>query len=122
MTRRSLTLGQWGERVAEQHLVKAGAQVLARNYESPQGEIDLIVMHEGDLVGVEVKTRTLLDLEKPEEAIRRRQLRRIANALAEAAHDFNCDELHWRIDVVAIDMHVNGTVTRVEHIRDAFPP
>lgn len=122
MTRRSLTLGQWGERVAEQHLVKAGAQVLARNYESPQGEIDLIVMHEGDLVGVEVKTRTLLDVEAPEEAVRRAQLRRIAGALGELAVDTGLEDLHWRVDVVAIEVDPSGALQRLEHFRDAYPP
>ena len=122
MTRRSQTLGQWGEQLAESHLVKAGAQVLLRNYRSAQGEIDLVVMHEGELVGVEVKTRTLLDLEAPEEAVRRSQLRRVAGALGALAVDVGLEALHWRVDVVAIEVDPSGTLQRLEHIRDAYPP
>jgi putative endonuclease len=122
MAGRNLTLGQWGEHLAEQHLVKAGAQVLQRNYRSDQGEIDLVIMHEGELVGVEVKTRTLLDVEAPEEAVRRSQLRRIAGALGKLAVDAGFGELHWRIDVVAIEVDPSGTLQRLEHIRDAYPP
>jgi putative endonuclease len=121
MTNRRQTLGQWGEQLAESHLVRAGAHVVLRNYRSDHGEIDLVVMHDGDLVGVEVKTRTLLDLEAPEEAVSRRQLRRIANALAEVATDLGYEKLHWRIDVVAVAVHVTGTVDRLQHIRDAYP-
>ena len=121
MTTRRQTLGQWGEQLAESHLVRAGAEVLLRNYRSDQGEIDLVVMHEGDLVGVEVKTRTLLDVEQPEEAVTRRQLRRIANALSEVAVDLGHEDKHWRIDVVAVAVHVTGTVERLQHIRDAYP-
>jgi putative endonuclease len=121
MTTRRQTLGQWGEQLAESHLVKAGAEVVLRNYRSDHGEIDLVVKHDGDLVGVEVKTRTLLDVEQPEEAVTRRQLIRIANALVDLAIDMGYEDLHWRIDVVAVAVHVNGTVERLEHIRDAYP-
>jgi putative endonuclease len=121
MAGRNLTLGQWGEHLAEQHLVKAGAQVLQRNYRSDQGEIDLVIMHEGELVGVEVKTRTLLDVEAPEEAVRRSQLRRIAGALGELAVDAGFGELHWRIDVVAIEVDPSGTLHRLDHLRDVYP-
>jgi putative endonuclease len=122
MSRRHLTLGQWGEQLAESHLVKAGAQVLLRNYRSEWGEIDLVVMHEGELVGVEVKTRTLLDVEAPEEAVRRAQLRRIAGALGELAVDTGLEDLHWRVDVVAIEVDPSGALQRLEHFRDAYPP
>src|SRR5437667_32947 len=61
MSRYNIELGKFGELVAETYLVKVGARVLARNYRSEPGEIDLVVEHEGDLVAVEVKTRTALD-------------------------------------------------------------
>src|SRR5919199_1993275 len=117
MTREPRTLGQWGEQVAETHLTTAGARVLLRNHRSEHGELDLLVEHEGDLVAVEVKTRTLLDLEEPEEAIHPRQLRRIANALSELALRYGYEDRHWRIDAVAVDVDVNGAVHPVEHIR-----
>jgi putative endonuclease len=120
MTTRRQTLGQWGEQLAESHLVKAGAEVVLRNYRCHHGEIDLVIKQDGDLVGVEVKTRTLLDLEQPEEAVSQRQLRRIANALTDLAIEFGYEDLHWRIDVVAVAVHVSGTVERLEHIRDAY--
>lgn len=120
MTRQTATLGQWGEQLAEAHLVKAGARVLARNVRSPYAEIDLVVEHEGELVAVEVKTRTLLDLEAPEQAIHPRQLRRIAKALSALAVELGMDDRHWRIDAVAVDVDVNGTAWRVQHYRDVF--
>jgi putative endonuclease len=52
-------LGVSGERHAEQYLVSIGARILARNFRCRFGELDLVVEHEGDLVAVEVKTRTL---------------------------------------------------------------
>jgi putative endonuclease len=120
MSRHNIALGKFGEMVAESHLIKLGATVLARNYRSEPGEIDLIVEHDTDLVAVEVKTRTDLDLEAPEEAVSRWKLRRMANGLTTFATDNDMLERHWRLDVVAIDVDLDGNVTRCEHIRDAY--
>ena len=101
-----------------------GAELLCRNYRCVSGEIDLLVDHEHDLVAVEVKTRSTVDLEAPEEAVTRRKLGRIVTALRHFASERADDELlerHWRIDVVAIEMEADGSVKRCEHIRDVYP-
>jgi putative endonuclease len=120
MSRHNIELGKFGELLAETHLVKLGAQVLARNYRSAPGEIDLVVDHEGDLVAVEVKTRTDLDLEAPEEAVTHWKLRRMMRGLETFALDNDMLERHWRLDVVAIELDLDGAVLRCEHIRDVY--
>jgi putative endonuclease len=120
VTRHNIELGKFGEQLAETLLVKQGATILARNYRSPPGEIDLVIEHEEDLVAVEVKTRTDLDLEKPEEAVSRWQLRRIALGLQTFAQDNDMEERHLRIDVVAVELGLDGKVFRCEHLRDVY--
>lgn len=120
MSRHNIELGQWGERLAESMLVRAGATVLARNYRSEPGEIDLIVEHEGDIVAVEVKTRTALDLERPEEAVSRLKLRRMRRGLESFALDNAYEDRHWRLDVVAVEFTECGDLSRCDHIRDAY--
>jgi putative endonuclease len=115
-------LGQVAEVLAEEYLTAHGAIVLERNYSSEHGEVDLLLLHEGDLVAVEVKARGVEDLEKPEEAIHARQLRRIVRALAGYAAQADLLENHWRVDLMAIETDANGTVQRLEHIRDIYPP
>jgi putative endonuclease len=56
----------------------AGYRVVARNYRSPVGEIDLVARRGRTLVFVEIKTRPSLD--EAAEAIRVAQQRRIRNA------------------------------------------
>ncbi len=51
------TLGQAGENFALLHLQRRGYTLLARNYRTPRGEIDLIAVDGDTLVFVEVKTR-----------------------------------------------------------------
>jgi putative endonuclease len=120
MKRHNIDLGRFGEMLAESHLIKAGATVLARNYRCEPAEIDLIIEHEDDLVAVEVKTRTDLDLEKPEEAVTRWKLRRMVLGLQNFATDNDMLDRHWRLDMVAIEIDLDGRVSRCEHIRDVY--
>jgi putative endonuclease len=120
VSRYNVELGRWGEQLAESHLLKAGATILARNYRSEPGEIDLVIEHEGDLVAVEVKTRTEFDLEAPEEAVTWWKLRRMMRGLETYAIDHDLVDRHWRLDVVAIELTPEGTLLRCEHIRDAY--
>jgi putative endonuclease len=118
--RHNIALGKWGEQLAETLLVKLGATILARNYRTVPGEIDLVIEHEDDLVAVEVKTRTALDLELPEEAVTRRKLRRMMLGLQTFAMDNDMLERHWRLDMVAVELDLDGTLLRCEHLRDVY--
>jgi putative endonuclease len=120
VSRYNIQLGKWGEQLAESQLVKAGAKILERNYRFEPGEIDLLIEHDGDLVAVEVKTRTDLDLERPEEAVTRWKMRRMILGLQTYAAANDMLEWHWRLDVVAVEIDLDGTVRRCEHIRDAY--
>jgi putative endonuclease len=62
-------LGQEGEDRAARHLAKQGYKILERNYRTPSGEIDLIALHQGTVVFVEVKTRTSDAYGAPELAV-----------------------------------------------------
>jgi putative endonuclease len=113
-------LGQRGEDLAAVHFVRLGARVLARNFRCPHGELDLVVEHEGDLVGVEVKTRRAGQPASPEEAVGYLKLVRLERALTQFAQEANLEERAWRIDVLAVEVGQDGTVRRVDHIRDAY--
>jgi len=121
MSMHNRALGQQGERLAERYLIEQGARLLTRNYRIPFAEIDLVVEHEGELVAVEVKTRAIDDLEEPVEAITRRKLQRIVQALTAYATDTGLLEMPWRIDVVAIHCEPDGTTPRLDHLRSVYP-
>ncbi len=106
--------GRWAEHLAAWRLRFAGYRVVARNYRSPAGEIDLVVRRGRTLVFVEVKARgTLTDAA---EAIRLGQQRRIRNAatafLARHSHLGTCN---LRFDAVLI---APGRMPR--HVPDAW--
>jgi putative endonuclease len=113
-------LGKQGEQLAADLLVGEGARVLARNFRVTGGELDLVVEQDGDLVGVEVKTRRPGQPALPEEAVNATRLARLERALTTFAQQHGHEDAGWRIDVVAIEVAPDGSVRRLEHIRDAY--
>lgn len=55
LTKRAI--GDAKERVAARFLRQQGVQLIARNFNGPRGEIDLIVEHEGYLIFIETRYR-----------------------------------------------------------------
>ncbi len=101
---RQQRVGKWGETIAAHYLEKQGYLVLDRNARTPYGEIDLVVRHEtGELVFVEVKTRTSGRFGNPEEAVDARKLEHLINSAQAYMDDRPVEFEHgWRIDVIAI--------------------
>ncbi len=53
-----LLLGREAEELAAQHLIAAGAEILLRNYRRRRGELDIVALHRGVLLIVEVRLRS----------------------------------------------------------------
>jgi len=58
--------GRVGEQIAFQFLVKSGYKIIARNFRTKMGEIDLVALEDGCLVFVEVKARWSREFGLPE--------------------------------------------------------
>jgi putative endonuclease len=70
--------GRWAETVAAALLVVTGWRILARDWRSPAGEIDIVARRRRTIAFIEVKTRD--DLAAAGEAIGQRQQQRIRRA------------------------------------------
>lgn len=109
--------GKLGEDLGETYLKNLGYRILERNFQSPFGEIDLIAVHEGSLVFVEVKSRQDASFGFPEEAINRRkkiQLARLASWYLSRYPKFP----QVRFDVLAIQKE--GINSGIRLIQNAF--
>jgi putative endonuclease len=110
-------LGKEGEDRAAKYLAKQGYRIIERNYSTQNGEIDLIALHQGEVVFVEVKTRTNDSYGSPELAVNpRKQSRMIKAALGYIKYK-KLHQVPCRFDVVAIS---TGKEQEVELIRNAF--
>jgi putative endonuclease len=117
-------LGRQGEEIASAYLEELGYELLARNWRTRAGELD-IVAREGDwLVFVEVRTRraaangTTPAFGSPEESVTPRKQIRLA-AMSEAYLFELPWHGSWRIDVIALELWPDGSIARLNHLRDA---
>lgn len=119
MTTPRRSLGDFGERVARAHLEANGYRVLATNFRTREGEVDIVAERDGVAVFVEVKTRRGSAAGAAAEALDGRQAERLllaADAYAEQHPELPEDR---RIDLIAIDLDARGRVVSVEQIESA---
>jgi putative endonuclease len=110
-------LGQDGENKAAAALEKAGMQIIARNFRSRRGEIDIIALEGETLVFVEVKAWSAYGIENLQYSIDQKKQRRIietANYFLLSNRKYN--EMTIRFDVIFIGPK-NGSLT---HLVSAF--
>jgi putative endonuclease len=119
--------GQTGERIAAEHLTHRGYSIVARNFRTRYGELDLIAADSRALVFCEVKTRiagTRAGPDGPFDAIgprKRDRLRRMAAQwLAETAPDTRPRAPEIRFDAIGVILSPGGRLLALEHLEDAF--
>ena len=100
-TRREV--GEWGEWVALKQVRKLGWDVIARNWQGHQGEVDLIAYDGPDLVFVEVKTRRLPAALPPESNVDRNKERKLEALAMEFTVRYEITDVPVRFDVIAIE-------------------
>jgi putative endonuclease len=110
-------LGKEGEDKAARFLTKQGYRIIERNYSTRNGEIDLIAMHDGALVFIEVKTRTSDAFGAPELAVNQRKQQRMVKAALGYIKYKKLHQVPCRFDVVAITTTSDNAV---ELIQNAF--
>ena len=114
-------LGATGERLAREHLVRHGYEILETNVRlTGLGELDAVARDGDTLVFVEVRTRRGEGYGSPEESLTEAKQARLA-ALAQAWLEMRQQEsLPWRVDLVAVQMSLRGRVERLEIVKDVI--
>lgn len=118
---RNNIVGAWGEALAADFLQKKHYKLVATNYHSRFGEIDLIVCDRKYLVFVEVKLRKSDRFARAAEFVDYRKQNRL-RATAELYLAENPSALQPRFDVIEI-YAPEGTATvrpKINHLEDAF--
>ena len=112
-------LGRLGERIAESFLVLKGFEVVRRNIVYAGREIDLLARKGTLLVAVEVKLRRGESFGRAVEAVDRRKLVRVRQAL-EGVLGGTAQPLVPRVDVVVIDVDSDMSRMIVQHIEAVY--
>ncbi|MBM5789872.1 YraN family protein [Candidatus Parcubacteria bacterium] len=102
------------EQQVAQHLAGQGYRILAQQYRTPFGEVDLVCQDGDELVFVEVKARASRAYGYPEESVHSVKLKKIIRAAQAYLQRFP-EAQSWRVDVVAVDhagiTHLKGVDT-----------
>ncbi|MDQ3713208.1 MAG: YraN family protein [Acidobacteriota bacterium] len=111
-------VGELGEELAAQFLIKNGYRLVVANFKVPvgrslggvsvSGEIDLIAFDEDILCFVEVKTRSSEDFAAPVAAVNLRKQRQITRTARMYRKIFRLDRVKFRYDVVSIILNENA--------------
>jgi putative endonuclease len=107
--------GRDGEDRAAGFLAARGMRIVARNFRSPQGEIDLIALDGETLAFIEVKTWNRYDYSQLEYSLSAKKRRRIietAKYFLSVHREYNCMAL--RFDLVFIGPE------KIFHLASAF--
>lgn len=109
-------LGMIGEAIAERYLIDSGLVIVERNWRCNQGEIDLIARDlVGEIVVVEVKTRSSGRFGVGSEAITPEKYRRLHN-LARSWCKARAVVPNFRVDVISIDGFALPHVTHLKRV------
>jgi len=95
-------LGDFGERLAAEHLAGLGYVLLDRNWRTRSGELDIVAADGAVLVGCEVKTRSSQRFGSPLDAVDAEKAARVQRLIRiwAAHHDYRYTDI--RFDVVAV--------------------
>lgn len=115
----TVDFGQKGEKLALDYLIEKKYLILETNYRSGKNEVDIIAKNSGEIVFVEVKTRSTDIFCEPESAVTKEKQRAIIKVANSYILKNNINE-EARFDIIAIIR--NESETKINHIINAFAP
>lgn len=117
----NLQTGKLGELYAAQFLISQNYQILAKNFHSRFGEIDIIAIdqNKNQLVFIEVKTRTGDTFGQPEDSFTRTKQLRILKTINHYLNSQTLElKLCWRIDLIALKLNKQLKLLDLKHYKN----
>lgn len=113
--------GPWAEKLAADHLERAGWRILERNFRFGRNEIDLIAERCGVIAFVEVKSRSGNDFGDPLEAIGRHKQVAIERAAAGWVEENPDRGESFRFDAICVETErARGWRPLLRHVEAAW--
>jgi len=112
-----LEVGKTGEEIATKFLKSRGFQILARNFRTNFGELDIVAQKENKISFVEVKTRIGLTKGKPYEAVNKGKLNRLKKAVNYYLLNNNCKDVKLSFDVVSIVLNDSLKPEKIDYFQ-----
>jgi putative endonuclease len=105
----SKEIGNLGEDIAEDYLIKNGYDILRRNFYSQYGEIDIIAKFDDQIRFIEVKTRTNERFGNPEESVNQKKIECMISTALCYLEEFSTEDQNWHLDLLSIKLKSNSS-------------
>ncbi len=119
MALEKLTLGKRGEDIAASFLEKNNYKIIAKNYKTRIGEVDLIAKDREVFCFVEVRTCSSNSFCLPKETIDAKKKMQISKAALSYIKSHQLEDFRARFDIVSILLQRDGNI-KIDHIKNAF--
>ncbi|MCL2440221.1 MAG: YraN family protein [Treponema sp.] len=117
----NVSCGKKGEEQAAAALTTAGMKIIARNYRSKAGEVDIIALDGETVVFAEVKTWSVYGIENLQYGINsRKQQKIIKTAKYFLLENREYSSMAIRFDVIFIKNSGNNNESQITHLASAF--
>jgi len=111
--------GQEGEAEAERFLRRKGYRIVARNFRSTVGELDLVAEDGPVVVFIEVKARRTDDFGGAIHAVHRQKQQKLIRLASQFLAQHHWTDRACRFDVVLVESTATAAL-KVKHIENAF--
>lgn len=111
-------IGNKGEDIACEYLIKNGYKIVERNFRIPGGEIDIIARHNDELIFCEVKTRKSQKFGYPEEAVTMHKMKRITRAIKKYLLISGLKKIYIRFDIIAVQLQGDTAHYSLNHLKN----
>lgn len=121
--RKRKKVGERGEQMAAELLIKAGYTIRERNWQPKNShlEVDIIAQIDDVIVFVEVKSRTDFEFMDPARAVGTAKIKNLIKAagryMASLEHDYE-----YRFDIITVSGEGDESDLELDHLPDAFYP
>jgi len=113
-------LAKLGEKIARDYLSEKGIEIIANNFRTGFGEIDLIGKSGERYIFFEVKARQSDRFGYPEEAVNSTKLKHIEKVAWDFFELNNIDEVDWQIDVIAVFRNIHDNKIEIKWIENVL--
>lgn len=92
--------------------------MVATNFRSRWGEVDIVAQRGEELIFVEVKTRRGAAFGTPEESVTATKSRRLVATAQHYLASNGLEQRQWRIDLVSIQLDLAGKLLELNHLEN----
>jgi len=121
MKQKNYQKGKIGEEIAAEFLKQKGIKIIAQNWQTRFGEIDLVGLDKNTLVFIEVKLKIGIKFGLPEQMISRRKIYQVEKTAYDFLRHYPKLEIKFpkrRIDAVCIVLNQDKSVNKVRHYQN----